>query len=383
MVVLVSGGWLAVGVGVLLGPHATGVVSAEGLVGRIDPILQAALGWVGLMVGLQARGEVLRRLPGGVRRLWALDSAVSVVLFGGVALAGLWLWAEPASMASVLGMAAVIACGSVGWSMETRSLKSAAEDPAEGSIELLVRGAGSLGALSGTLLLGVVWALVRRGDDGTLGIDLLDGVLRLGSCVVASVALAYVGRLGIKLASKQPDQQLVVFLGLVAMTAGLSAQMGLPALFGATLTGVVLANLASTDVRRIERFILRAEHVVATLVSLLAGAWLGLDLPMTALALVLAIAIARLVVKPWLLRMVVGEQTGSRLRGLAIGPVRQGPIAVALAVSAVLLEPSALASRVLGVVVLAGLASDAIPLLVSAGVERKHRRERREEEGGS
>src|SRR5690606_36242201 len=61
MALLISGGWLSVGAGMLVGPNGLGAIDREMLL-SLTPLMMIGLGWIGMMVGLQARREVLRSL---------------------------------------------------------------------------------------------------------------------------------------------------------------------------------------------------------------------------------------------------------------------------------------------------------------------------------
>ena len=50
---LISGGWPAVLIGILIGPHAANLVTDE-ILRASTPLVLLALGWIGLMIGLQA-----------------------------------------------------------------------------------------------------------------------------------------------------------------------------------------------------------------------------------------------------------------------------------------------------------------------------------------
>ena len=50
---------------------------------------------------------------------------------------------------------------------------------------------------------------------------------------------------------------------------------------------------------------------------------------------------------------------------LYAAPIRQGPLAIAMGVGLMLSEPSAMNGRLLAIIVLAGLISEALPLILS------------------
>lgn len=371
MIVLISGGWLAILAGAALGPSGAALITHRAVL-PMTPLLMVGLGWIGLMVGLQLRRDVLAALPRAVKRLAVWDAAVSLVVFGAIAWAGLWIWVSERGVGWFVGPLALLACGGIGWSMETRSLR-ARDDPGSQRLALMVRASAALGAVLAVAVFGVAESLGERVSATEMRIDMPEAAIRVGVCVALAIAASVLGRIGLKLAGRTRDDQLVVFLGVVALVAGIGVQFRISPIFSAMLVGIAIANMQGVDVRQFERFILKAEHVVAAMFALLAGVLLNTRIGVPELAIAMSIAAARLLFKPPLFRMwarrVDREQIGSASvgipadSGLYIGPVRQSPLAIALAVGFVLLEQrSELSTRLLTIVAIAGILSDLIPL---------------------
>ncbi|MEO1130799.1 MAG: hypothetical protein AAFX05_13990, partial [Planctomycetota bacterium] len=296
---------------------------------------------------------------------------VSFLAFGALAWAGMRVWSGETSSFLLAAPVVLLACASISWSMETRSLRPG-DDPGSKHLALLIRATGALGGVIAVTLFGLLDSLTGRGEPWETSPDVLDSVIRIISCLTLAVALGLIGRWTLQLAGRSRDQQLVVFIGIVAFIAGIATQFRVAPLFGAMIVGMVIANLPGGDLRRFEQFILRAEHVVAAVFAMLAGVLLSPRIGMPGVALALAIAAARMLLKPTLLRFILtrgGEEHGATDSALLIGPVRQSPLALAMGVTAYLLEPSVLSARLLTVIVLAGVVSDCIPL--AAGLLRK------------
>ncbi|GAB4552062.1 MAG: hypothetical protein Tsb0013_14260 [Phycisphaerales bacterium] len=368
MVVLISGGWLAVGVGVLLGPGLLGIVAAERVQEQLTPALQAAMGWVGLMLGLQARREVLTGLPRWVWRVVGLDALVVGMVFGVAGILGVWAWIGVWDRGGVWWGASVLMCASAGWALETRSLVGTSSPPELEPARLAVRAGGTLSALVWILVLGLLLAFAPRDASGVVVIDPLGGAVRIAGASVAGVLIAFIGRFALRVAGKAPDARLAIFLGMVALSAGIAGQLGIPALAVAMTTGVVLANVTEAGVREFERFILRADLVVATLIALLAGLLLSPAIGVRELALGAGLAAVRLVAKPLVLRC--GRPDEATTGALSIATVRQSPVALAIALSGLLLEPSELMARVLSVLVISGVLCAMLPALLSWSDQR-------------
>ncbi len=368
MVVLISGGWLAVVVGVLLGPGVFGLVGAENMQEQLTPALQAAMGWVGLMLGLQARREVLQGLPRWIWRVVSLDALLVGLVFGTAATLGVWAWLDRWDWGGVWWGASILACASAGWALETRSLVGI-ETPAKyEQARLAVRAGGTLSALVWILVFGLLLSIATRGADGAVSIDPIRGGLRLAASAGGAVLIAVIGRFALRIAGKKADAQLAIFLGMVAMAAGFAGQMGVPALTVAAMTGIVLANLSEKGVREFERFILRADLVIATLVALLAGILLSPGIGVPEVAIGCGLAGMRLVFKPIVLQR--GSPAEAESGPLSIAGVRQSPVALAMALSALLIEPSSYMARTLAVIVIAGIVCAVLPVVLSWSDQR-------------
>jgi Kef-type K+ transport system membrane component KefB len=206
-------------------------------------------------------------------------------------------------------------------------------------------------------------------------LDATAGVLAL----LAAALLAGLGGLGSRslliLAHRDRSQTLVIFLGTVTLVAGLASELRFSPIFGAMLVGVVISNLAGPHLRAYEWFILRAEHAVANVFFLLAGVLIEPGIGRWGWGIIGLLVVARLVAKRPLLHRALEPATGVVASGstLVYTPIRQAPIAIALAVSLVLAEWSYFNVRLLTVVVLVGLISDLLPTGLSMFVRRGDR----------
>ncbi len=381
VVVLLTGGWVALAGGIALGESGLGLFADEAIL-KPTPLLMMGLGWIGTMVGLQLRRDVLLALPPSLKRLVLTDVLASGAIFACLAAGGGWLWLRseadgPVDIAALWRIVALLAAGAIGWSMETRSLRPRQPGPADERLALAIRAGGGLCAATAIVIFGVSATLVVRMNDGALSFAPGGAALDVGLTMLLALVAGLLGRYGLRLAGRHRDQQLVVFLGLVVFVAGVAVQLEVTPLFAALLTGAVVANLQGSDLRNFERFILGAEHTVAALFALLAGVLLDPRIGIGGLLFAVAIAAVRIATKPALLRSVLGRAApgpGDRVAGelprrspLLAGPIRQIPLHLAMAVSLVLAEPSVLHKRLLAVVALAGLLSELLPLLTSTG----------------
>jgi len=375
--ILLSGGWPALFVGFAIGPWGLNLVTDELLL-NLTPLIMVGLGWIGLMIGLQARREVLRSLPAALLRLALVDAVVTTLAFGLLGWIGVrtWVGAEggETGLAWTLPPAVLIAAASVGWSMETRSLRGGSEISSR--MAFFVRGGGGLAALIAIAIFGIDAAFAAPSD----ATEALPRVAEAGAKIATSAALAVIvgllGRYAIREAGKSRSELLVVFLGVVALVAGVTADLAASPLFTAMLAGVVVANLAGSELRLFERFILQAEHVVAVLFALLAGVLIDPAIGVWGALLALAIAGLRMLIKPPIFRVctrnavlpkALASQLGRETRQsrLEVAPVRQAPLAIAMAVGLYLASPSEFSRRLLTIVIVAGFVSELLPLFLS------------------
>jgi hypothetical protein len=365
---LVSGGWISVLAGVLLGPAALGLIDREPIYQSI-PLLALGLGWIGFMVGLQLRFSLLKDLPPVVYRVAAADFILTLTLFAAVAFAALAIWIpEPAPAQLALPIAFIVAC-SLGWSLESRSLGAGFDE----RLVLLLRASGAILGIAAVIIFGLASKLVERDPAGLLQFTPTRAALKMVHTVALALAVGFIGRYMLRLAGANPGHQLAVFLGLVAFTAGSAKQLDASPLIAAALAGAVVANIETAGFRQFETFIYKAEHTVAILFGLLAGLLLDPVLALPAIGLAFALLVARAALKPLLFRRVA---LSSRDRSPAGEPLpvrsaiytaagRQSPLMLALGVSLVLVEPSVFHKQLLAIMVVAGVLAEIVPAVAS------------------
>lgn len=364
---LTSGGWIWLGVGALLGPGVLDAVSKD-VVSSLTPLAAFALGWAGMMIGLQAERTVLRSLPKVYYTASLADAAISAIVFGGVGHFLLRAWTN-AESAALIAPTALLAATGIGWTMETRSLQTKASASAA-RLSTLVRSVGALTAIIAVF----AWGVVESGATFSVGQGFIAqqaGAHLLSSLGVALI-IALLARLALHFAPSERADLLTIFIAVVALTAGASMTLDTPTLFTGMLTGVALANLGGASLRRFERFLLRAEHVVAVVLSLLAGILMDPRIGAVGVGAAVGLTAIRLIIKPGTLALawrLANERAprAKRLTALHFASVRISPVAVALCVDAALVAPSVMAERVLTVVVLMGLMCEMAPLALTIG----------------
>ncbi len=370
---LAAGGWFAVLAGAAIGPAGLDVIDAA-IFAEVRPLLVVALGWVGLIVGLQLRLRVLQAVPKVVWRWVLVDAAVSASIAIALGLAACGWWIEgffelaaesPGLVIAIVPAIAALAASNLGWAPETRSLRIELSDRTRRIAVLVSAGAG-LASVIAVATLGLT-ALPIAETTEAVSFDARLGLVRLG--VLAGIALlaGTAARFLLGSIERNSPQMLVVLLGLVCLVGGIADAAGIPPLLSGLLAGVVIANLPEGPSRELESVLRRGETAGAILLYAVAGVLATFEPGWGAVLLALGLAASRTLLKTaWMSAALRGG--GEELpRGtpLRLATVRQAPIAVAIAVSLVLVEDSQLSRTILSVVVLTGLLSSLVAPLRS------------------
>lgn len=383
MSLLFSGGWPALVVGVALGPEVSGLIEADTILAA-TPLLVAGLGWVGLMVGMQCRRDLFAQLPNFSAAVVALDGVATAFIAGGVAIVGLGVWTGwTPGWPEYVEPVAVLIAASTGWAMETRSLSPSRSAPSQ-RVALLVRVTGGLGAVAAITEFGIAEKLVIQRDGGMVAAGLADAATGLAITLTLACLAGLLGRFAIERAGKSGGEQLAVYFGLVALVAGVATQLGYSPLLAAMCTGIVVANISTTNLLQFERFIVNAEHIIAVIVFMLAGLLMRLSIGWPEVLLACALTLSRAAYKPLVLAWGLGR-AGARspdkaeppdlnaAGALRFGPIRQSAVAAPIALGLVLLSPSEFNRRLLTIVVVCGILSALLTVALAAWKSRSLR----------
>lgn len=362
--VLLTGGWVMIAVGLLIGPYGAGLLQPEQL-RVVQPLILFCLAWVGLMVGFQADRRLPAMLPTGSVTLAAKDGVASLLLLG-MAGAAVMMVAVPAVAWWAAGVQALLlgACA-MGWSAEVRSLRHPSADD-QGLLSLL---RGSAGVAS--ILAVCVYGLAIKLTEQALTLADLLPVLGIGLAMSVVIALT-MGLMGLWLmgvAGRSEAEFLVVLLGLVSFTAGAASALGYAPMFVALLTGAVIVNMPGQSMQKFQKVIIEAEQPIAMVLMLVAGVLAEPILGYAGWALVAVLISVRAVLKlGWASRLLRRTAGGGRYVPGMLGPLRQTPLAVAMATgyaaTGYAMPGEALSGgQLLMVVILVGLISDIAAML--------------------
>lgn len=358
--------------GFLLGPSALGLVNARAL-GQLSPLLGLALGWIGLLFGLQLDRSAVKQFP-RVFLVLALGQAVlafGVFLGVGLVAAGA-LGVEGDAVPLVLLGAAATACISAPAGVAMVSANFAAK----GKVKDLLFFVASVDAVVGITALHITYAATHGtpvlAAPGAAG-GWFWGMTGVGLGVVCAVVFLWLARL------RPSREELVLYLlGISALSAGAALQLQISPLFVGMVAGALITNL-NPHWHRVFRLMERWEKPIYLVLLLLAGASLRFPTAWIAL-LAVTYALVRGGAKVISTALLVNTLSlpFRTPRRLGLGLVPQGGISIAMALS-LALTLSSTSPRIRGVdagelilatVVLGVVISELAGPLLTAGVLR-------------
>ena len=295
--------------GYLIGPNGFRLLTPA-VIDSLEPLIHLALGWAGLMFGLQFNRHTMRLYR---RRRWALGftQALMTALF---VASMTWLlipYLLPAidtemriRAAAILGVcAAPTAPTSIHYFSRVFQIR--------GRVNRLLKFIAGVDGVPSVILLGLAGALLHVTDPGHAGglpgwkwllLGMLLGIL-LGILLTVLVGMNF-----------KPEELLLFLLGIVALSSGLAQFLHLPAIFLSFVAGITTANTAWNR-EEIHKLGAHAEKPIYLTFLVLTGTYLYLgDLRV--------VSIAALVVVLRLIGKLAGNATW---RWLSIEPLAKSP----------------------------------------------------------
>jgi Kef-type K+ transport system membrane component KefB len=358
--VLTGGHFLLLGL--VIGPDGLNLINAEILATGV-PVLNLALGWLGLILGLQLEWRSLRFLVTPLWRMVLVQAGVTVTaILGGYLL--LQHLTEPAEQGLIWPVALAFAAVAVMVSPLPLTYWLHRARLREHKIQELLA-AIYLSEALGILLFQVVLSLespFREGFlAGTNSLTLWCGAVCLGVLLGLLIHLFLLYRYS-------TNELVAVVVGLLFLTGGISAMLSLSPLFVNFVAGLVVAN--SSDRREsVLNVLAHMERPVFIILMVLAGAsWV---LPAKAMWSVLAVCFLWYFLVKWLAGVVgsgFAPWTVHNRWSFGLAGLPQGAMAVALALSfSRLYSPHAssfLLTLVIGFILLTGLTTGRLERLV-------------------
>ena len=333
-------------VGYLIGPHGLELIPAP-IVASLEPILHLALGWAGLMFGLQFKWKAVRLYP-VERYAWSFAQALATSAFVGL---GVWL-AFPllfpeASSAAALRAAAIIgicagptAPSSIHYFSRVFGIK--------GRVISLLKFVVGVDGIPAVVLLGLFSVFLRPS-----GLRLGEGLAEWKWLVVATGLGVLLGALLTALIELEFSRaELLLFvLGAVGLASGLAQALNLSAVYLTFFMGVTTANTAwhCEEVHKVAAYGEKPLYVTFLVLTGMLLVFDDLRLLVLALALVMLRAAGKLLGNGFWPAVSSEPEIRSPFLGLAL--LSQGAFAIVLAVDFFfLLEPDPIHGAWAGVI---------------------------------
>lgn len=365
--VLTTGGWVMVAVGWAIGPRGIGLITLEQLT-VLQPLIVFCLGWVGVVVGMQAHRQLLKVLPPGAIKVSVIDALLSFVLVtaGVAALLMSWRWPWYAALPGAL----VLGVSSTGWSAEVRSLKRRGmwSDAPAG----FVRAAAGISSLLAVIAYGFVifnlW--FDKGGAVVLAPSLIATIVGLAISLMIGIVMGLLGSWLTHVARNDEGEFLLVLLGLIAFSAGAAAAIGYAPLFVSMLIGALLVNMSGKPLERLRRVMIDAEQPVAMALMLVVGVLADLAIGWEGVLLVVLLLALRAVIKLGVIgRMVRRKVAVPGMRFAIAGLMRPNPLALAIVAGFAVSrygragQSEFSGAQLLGVVIIVGLIGEIWPFV--------------------
>ncbi len=338
--------------GILLGPQASGVLSAS-MLDAFAPITTLALGWIGAIVGMQFHLPELVRITGQQYRIaFFVAFATMAVVFGFEIAALTWLFDIPFAESAIPALAlAAIAATSTPSGIEVVARRVGRRGPIVRQLEV----ATAIDALVAVVAIGLIMCLVNPGAPPT------GRPLTATEWVAVSLGIGFIGGALFHLflgTERHIDRIFVALAGAIILTSGAASYLGLSPLFPAMIVGAMLVNTSSSRAE-LARTLANAERPFYFVLLIVAGASWQPGLVPSVLPVVLFL-IARALGK------IGGARLGARLNDAlpTLGPdwgralLGHGGLALALALDYVQHERLSFSSIVFTAVIVSVLLTD-------------------------
>jgi Kef-type K+ transport system membrane component KefB len=237
--------------GVLFGPRFLNLISAE-VLADLRPVIYLALGWAGLLFGIQMSRRHLSRLSRGIFKLLIWD-ALLVMLLSAVALAFLLRWVYPqVARPELLSSAAVLAIAAA-VSSPTITHLLARLLPSRGKFTAVMKVVTALGGVVPLVAFGLHFTIVHPGFFAHQGFFLgfLLWLFANGVALVMGFVFVLLTR-----QRTERDERLLIIMGTTILVGGICYWLQLSALYTATIMGVVVANSSHRRVQLFEQLMI-------------------------------------------------------------------------------------------------------------------------------
>jgi hypothetical protein len=225
--------------GILLGPHVSGVLSAE-VIDGFAPLITLSLGWIGAIVGTQFFLPALVRVAGLMYRIAFAEAALTLLLVGGVCTVAI-AWAlglsyEVAAIPGVALGAIAVVSAPAGIALVVRQL--ARRGPIVRQLEVVT----AIEALVGVAVMGLLLCIHHPSGGSTRLVTPTEwAVITVGIGVVGGTLFhLFLG------GERHIDRLFISLAGSIVLISGAAAYLELSPLLATMLFGAILVNTSRT-----------------------------------------------------------------------------------------------------------------------------------------
>ncbi|MFH1754888.1 MAG: hypothetical protein ABIA59_04220 [Candidatus Latescibacterota bacterium] len=343
-------------VGILLGPRVLDLITPKVLV-DLEPVIYLALGWAGLLFGIELSWPQIKRVSRSIYKLLLADTLViSLVIF--VAAYYVMRTLFPGAAAADRVFAAIILAITAAISSPAIIAIHAQRLPARGRFTRIVKVSSALSPVFPLLLFSLFYTTMHPGFPGLDGFG--RGLLWWFFANATGIGLGFIMVL-FTVERCSENERLLLIMGTVMLVGGLCYYLTLSSLYTAMIMGIVVANFSGRR-EAVFRQLHELEKTLFIAFLVIVGAMVTLN--GTALFILLGFYLAlrlllRAAATTWLIGMTHAEFKPIKGRkGLVF--TAQGGMALAIAIEYRMGTDGAFADTIFSVIAFAVVLSDII-----------------------
>jgi Kef-type K+ transport system membrane component KefB len=350
--------------GILLGPHVSGVLSAQAMAG-FAPFITLALGWIGAIVGTQFYLAALVRIPGLSYRLAFTEALGTAFVVGGLELL---LISRLSGEALSLAILPAVALGAIAAVSAPAGIEVVARRIGGRREPILrqIQVATAIDALVGILAMGILFCIFHPANGNTAR------PITPTEWAVITIAIGVVGGALFHLflgGETNPDRLFISLAGAIILSSGAAAYLHLSPVLTSMIVGATLIN-TSRSREAITATLARSEQPFYFVLLVFAGASWQPSVNAWWWELVLVFLVVRVAAK------IGSARLGARLNGAipTLGLdwgralIGQGGLAIALALDYTRFEGGVLQNAVFTAAIASVLVTDVASARLLHGV---------------
>jgi hypothetical protein len=249
-------------IGVLLGPNVFNFLN-QNIISSLEPLISLAIGWVGLLFGLQLRLRNIRRYPQNYLIFTSLQSLITFILI--LIVVGLVFYFSP--LESGNKSVAVITLAALGSITAPLSIaRIAIEHKIKGRLTNFIQFISSLDAFWGIIIAGLAMAIFHIPAQLWIDANWEWIFLSIALGILVGILFRYLIRLKF-----QREEVFLLVFGLVIFTSGIGFYLQLSPILMTMIVGITLAQFPRES-EKVMRIIHIAEKPTYLFMLIYAGA---------------------------------------------------------------------------------------------------------------